>query len=291
MARRQGGSGDARRLSDDDDQLLVAALRLAGIDLPVFPLKPRDKIPLIAKADGGNGCHDATCDPDQIRAWWRRWPTANVGVATGAALWVLDLDGQDALDWISDLEDQHRWLTPGPASQTRRGVHLLFAPDPRVKGSNGTLGPGVDVKAAGGYVVVPPSIHPDTGRPYRWLPARDPWSVPLPEAPAWLLDLLDPPKAARTAAPRATPRPTTTPYVAKAFERELEAVALAGDGQRNSTLNKAAFSLSRFVAKGELDAVDVGDALVGAALAAGLNRHEATRTVMSALRAGIRRAT
>jgi hypothetical protein len=304
-ARRGGGDEDARAgdsatqlglehdAADRDqvDPFLPGALRYAGIVFPVFPLRPRDKVPLIPRDRGGRGCLDATTDPDQIREWWTSWPNANIGLACGTAVWVLDVDGEEGLSTLTDLEDLHRWLPEGPASVTGTGgMHLLFAGNDRVRNSVKRLGPGLDTRATGGYIVGPPSVHPN-GNPYRWLPGRDPWSVPLPEAPAWLLDLLDSPQPSRPAAPKVRPRPSSTPYVAKAFERELEAVALAGDGQRNSTLNRAAFSLGRFVAKGELDAVDVGDALVDAALAAGLNRHEATRTVMSGLRAAVGRAS
>jgi hypothetical protein len=274
----------------DRDRLLTDALRYAGIGVPVFPLRPRDKVPLIPRDHGGRGCLDATTDPDRIKAWWPRWPDANIGLACGTACWVLDVDGPEGQASLADLEDLNRWLSTGPSSVTGTGgQHILFAGNDRVRNSVKQLGPGLDTRAAGGYIVAPPSVHPNGNR-YSWLPGRDPWSVPLPEAPGWLLDLLDPPKPERPAVPRTKARPSTTPYVAKAFERELEAVALAGDGQRNSTLNRAAFSLGRFVAKGELDAVEVGDALVGAALSAGLNRHEATRTVMSGFRAALRSA-
>src|SRR3954453_18758431 len=77
----------------------TAALALSGSALayaergwPVFPLRPREKVPLIAKAAGGNGVHDATTDLDQISAWWTRCPRANIGLAAGPAFWVLDVD-------------------------------------------------------------------------------------------------------------------------------------------------------------------------------------------------------
>ena len=57
------------------------ALAYAARGWPVFPLRPGEKVPLIAKAAGGNGVHDATTDPDQIRAWWTKHPTANIGLA------------------------------------------------------------------------------------------------------------------------------------------------------------------------------------------------------------------
>ena len=266
--------------------LAEAALAYAENRWPVFPLRSRHKEPLISKAAGGNGCHDATCDRDQISEWWTRWPKANIGLATGAAFFVLDVDGEEGLATLADLEDRHGWLPIGPASLTGSGgEHLLFAGNDRVRNSVKLLGPGLDTRAAGGYIAAPPSIHPDGPR-YAWLDGRDPWSVPLPEAPPWLLDLLDPPRAAY----RPPPRQPTTGYVATAMARELEAVAMAGQGQRNQTLNRAAYKLGRFVASGELDARDVGEALVGAALATGLNEHEATRTVTSGLRAAVERA-
>jgi hypothetical protein len=78
--------------------------------------------------------------------------------------------------------------------------------------------------------------------------------------------------------------------VAAALERELEAVATAGEGQRNATLNRAAFALGRFVATKDLLEADVREALIGAALAAGLTEREATLTVCSGLRSAKGRA-
>ena len=269
----------------DRDRLADAALAYAAHGWPVFPLRPQDKVPLIGKAKGGRGCHDATTDPGQLAAWWTRWPKANIGLAAGDAFVVLDVDGEEGLATLADLEDLNRWLAIGPASVTGSGgEHLLFAANARVRNSVKRLGPGLDTRAAGGYIVAPPSIHPNGAR-YAWIEGRDPWSVPLPEAPGWLLELLDPPRPAYR--PFHRPRRPTTRYIATDMQRELEAVVMADQGQRNQTLNRAAFKLGRLVAKGDLDACDVGEALVGAALATGLNEREAVRTVTSGLRAAI----
>ena len=107
--------------------------------------------------------------------------------------------------------------------------------------------------------------------------------MPLPEAPAWLLELLDPPPPARD--PRFVEAPKRTDrYAAAAVEHEIEAVAQAQPGERNHTLFRAAAALSRFVAAGELAAAELGPELVDAAVAAGLPRHEAERTAASGLR-------
>jgi len=75
---------------------------LAWVDrrFAVFPLKPRDKIPLGALVP--HGAKDASRDLAVIRDWWRREPQANIGIATGGGHFVVDLDGAEAKGaWIN----------------------------------------------------------------------------------------------------------------------------------------------------------------------------------------------
>jgi len=143
-----------------------AARRYAEKGWPVFPLRPRGKKPLT-----DHGFKDATTSPDLISNWWRRWPDANVGIATGkvSGLVVVDVDprngGDDTL-WA--MEEQHGPLEAKLEALTGGGGrHLYFqysnAPDrwPKV------LGAGLDIKADGGYIVAPPSLHP-SGANYMW---------------------------------------------------------------------------------------------------------------------------
>jgi hypothetical protein len=168
-----------------------AALALAKRGLAVFPLKPRDKIPLTA-----HGCKDASCSPERIEAWWSKWPDSNIGVATGkpSGIWVLDIDGQEGEATLRKIEKAHAELPVTVESITGGGGrHLLFSlPDfdgaPTIRNSAKQLGAGLDVRAEGGYIVVPPSIHP-SGRKYVW--SVDTAKV-IAEAPAWLLGLLQP---------------------------------------------------------------------------------------------------
>src|SRR3954447_22191634 len=102
------------------------ALAYAARGWPVFPLRPGEKVPLIAKAAGGNGCHDATCDEAQIREWWGRRPAANIGLAAGAAFWVLDVDyagffaeEPDGADTITALQRRFGRAAPPPPPTTR----------------------------------------------------------------------------------------------------------------------------------------------------------------------------
>lgn len=254
---------------------MIAASAALG---PIFRVRPRDKRPLNKGWQG-----EATADPDAIAALWRQERDANIGLLCGVKCWVLDVDGPEGLATLADLEDLHRWLPIGPASVTGSGgQHLFFRADERVRNSVRRLGPGLDTRGAGGFVVLPPSIHPNGNR-YHWLPGRAPWTVELPAAPPWLLDLLDPPRPAYRAPPRR--QGATTPYVAAALAAELDAVSSAASGSRNAVLNRAAYSIGRFVASGDLLATDAGELLLGAALAAGLNEREANNTIKSGLRA------
>ena len=144
----------------------------------MFPCEPSGKRPL---TKGGHW--EATTDEKRIRAWWGRWPEANVGVPTGKAssLLVLDVDGGEGFAALAEIE-----LSCGLAPKSTRartgggGEHLYFRypTDVEVRNSQGYLGPGLDIRGEGGYVLVPPSR---TTAPYEWLersrPADASWLV------------------------------------------------------------------------------------------------------------------
>jgi putative DNA primase/helicase len=253
---------------------------------PVFRVRPRDKRPL-----GAGWQREATQDPRRIALLWRGRPDANIGLACGHRCWVLDVDGDEGLATLADLEDLHRWLPIGPASITGSGgMHLFFAADDWVRNSVRRLGSGLDTRGKGGFVVLPPSIHPNGAR-YRWLQGREPWSVELPTAPTWLLALLEQPRPApSTILTTGMPTIRSSPNAAAALARALDAVAGAKEGERNATLFRAAAGLGRFLVKGDLVAPAIGPALVGVAMAVGLSRDEAERTAASGLQAGVRGA-
>jgi hypothetical protein len=147
------------------DQLLAAALVYAARGWPVFPVNGKE--PLTAR-----GFKDASLDPAGIRAWFDCYPEAGVAIATGAVsgLVVLDEDtphgGGGSLAQLSRLPETYTVLTGGG------GKHYYFAhPGEPVPCSAGKLGPGLDVRGDGGYVVAPPSVHA-SGRPYKMLHER-----------------------------------------------------------------------------------------------------------------------
>ena len=170
----------------EPNPLLRAALDYASHGWPVFALRPRDKTPLTTR-----GFKDSTTDAAIIRAWWAKTPQANIGLDCGkAGLVVVDLDKRGDRDGFAEWEQlaaANHWPAKTYTSLTGGGgKHLLFQAPPgvEVKNSAGKLAPGVDVRGTGGYIVLPPSIHP-SGKPYEW-----DGETPIEPLPETLLDAM-----------------------------------------------------------------------------------------------------
>ncbi|MGH3521956.1 MAG: bifunctional DNA primase/polymerase [Mycobacterium sp.] len=165
--------------------MLSTSLDLAADGWAVFPCiecgrEPKWKSPYTA-----HGHHDATTDPPTIRAWWTRWPTAMIGAPVPVALLVLDLDPRNGGS-IAEMEALCGPLPPTLTTWSGRGDggrHLYFRrPAGTLTGTR--LPAGWDLRV-NGYCIMPPSLHPATGEPYRWLDDRAP--VALPDAVRALL--------------------------------------------------------------------------------------------------------
>lgn len=231
-----------------------------------------------------NGLTNATTDLKQVAAWWRWWPDANVGVVTGAAsgLLVVDVDGPEGEATLLALQARHgalpatRWVRTGSG-----GWHAYFRhPGGRLGNSAGRLGPKLDTRGDGGYVVAPPSRHASGGL-YTWHSRL----APIAPLPSWLLGLLRPPRPAHRPPP---PPRDADRYAAAALEAECREVAATPQGGRNHRLNAAGFSLGQLVGAGKLAEADCVAALMHAAETCGLAGREAERTIASGLAAGQR---
>jgi hypothetical protein len=108
-----------------------------------------------------------TTDEAMIREWWRIWPTANLGIATGRGVGMVDIDprhGGDAS--LSRLETE---LGPLPKECVERSgggglhIYLSFPAGVKIKTTDNIL-PGVDVRGDGGLVIVAPSNHISGGQ-------------------------------------------------------------------------------------------------------------------------------
>jgi putative DNA primase/helicase len=151
------------------------------------------------------GVLNATTDPQLVREWWALYPDANVGIATGDAsgVVVLDVDADTGGEQtLANLEARFERLPDTWAVLSGGGgAHFYFRmPGSDVRNSAGSVGPGIDVRGNGGYVIAPPSLH-KSGAIYRWSTALHPKDVPLADVPAWLLDRMVPKGMAAGAAP------------------------------------------------------------------------------------------
>ena len=124
-----------------------AALALAAKDVPVFPCA-ESKAPLTAR-----GFKDASTDRAVIRDWWGRHPNALIGVPTGIRFVAVDVDLQhaEAQHWYGE----NRTNIPFTRLHGTRsgGLHMLFAPDARMRNTAGLIARGIDTRGLGGYLV------------------------------------------------------------------------------------------------------------------------------------------
>lgn len=277
-------------------RLLITALAYAKMGWAVFPLRPRDKIPAT-----GHGVNDASTDPETIKRWWTAQPDANIGIACGPAsgLMVLDVDVPNpARDKFADGEvqlglliEKHGGLPVTPTLQTgvydgRRGRQFAFRCFDGATNTVGKLAPGLDTRAAGGYIVGPPSVHP-SGAVYEWL--IRPSQQPLAEAPSWLQAWFRDRKA-----PPAPTGPIERPdwskldrYVQRALESEFTRIAMTGAGGRNQAINEGAFNLGTLVGAGAMSRSEAEAALRAAAQANGWAQEAGPRQLEAVIKSGL----
>jgi len=252
---------------------VAAALGYASRGWPVFPCRPGSKQPATA-----HGFKDATTDPGQIRAWWQRHPHANIAIATGQpGPDVLDVDqhgpagnGFAALNQVirAGLLDGASEIVATPSG----GLHAYFTGSTQPSGRLSAR--HLDFKAAGGYILAPPSAV--GGRPYR-LVARHarPGTLDWPA----VTSLLDPPHRQPARPGPARPGDPGDPGHLVAWVERLQ------EGNRNAGLFWAACR-----------ALETGNEhrlrdLAAAAIRTGLGEREVARTIGSARRAAGREAT
>lgn len=253
---------------------LQAAVSYAERGWKVFPLMPGTKRPY----PGSAGFEDASSDPDTVRDWWVLNPEANIGLATGAAsgVYVVDVDEGFRKDgsakvgettWEA-LEAQYGDVPATLSAMTpNMGRHLFFRhPEDsgRMGNTAGKLGPDVDTRGDGGYVLLAPSVVDDV--PYRWLLEVDP--APLP---TWVVSGVVKSGTAEVEARVTWERDDTevSKYVLGVVDAEVAALAEAPEGTRNDHLNRAAFALGTLGGVGALDEEFARAALAEAATANG----------------------
>lgn len=237
---------------------LDAALALAKSGLAVGPLN--GKAPMLP-----HGVKDFSTSTAMIHTWWGRDPDANIGARPAEGMIVLDVDPRNGgFDTIRPYGKIPKTVTTKTGSG---GYHFWFKHALPLK-ANGTLGPGVDIKTCTGYLVMPPSIHPKTGKPYIFR-QEVPWDE-LPVLPeAYVKDCYKIPAPPRPVAPRI--------FSNKRAQAILNRVAQAQEGERNSLLYWGAKQLSMGNLGHIEDLHEVG-------LELGLSEQETMSTINSAVR-------
>lgn len=301
-------------------QFIDAATTYAKSGLKVFPLQPESKAPLTT-----HGVNDASGDLAQVKKWWGRNPRANIGVACGEGSGILAAD-LDVIDDTNAYDGQATWakLTAHYGEvETREqktgggGRQLVFA-HPGVEIGNRTqILPGIDVRGDGGYIVVAPSIHPDTGKAYQWVNDVAPQQPPIwwlgilfdDDARLEALKVVMPSEAARLAwskeywkrspeiakpvQARVIDGPTVSAdsgefrrWLEVTVEKARKNVENAPEGMRNWWANKEAYSLAgyaRYISESEIERI-IFDASVK-------NRYvsdDGATEVRNAIRSGIK---
>jgi hypothetical protein len=275
--------------------------------LPVWPRIPSST----DKRDSGKvaiASHKvATSDVSTI-AWWLRQygGDMNWAVVTGprSGILLIDVESNHGHGELGELQRKHGALPRGPAVVSggiKGGYHLYFAYPEAIDHATGEvvpmpmrnwarLGTHVECRGNGLLVLVPPSR---TRRPYVWAADKhgglDPWTVPLPQAPEWLLERMAPPAPSEPKPYDPSSIRDVDAYVRKAMDEELPALYRAPDGQRNQTLNRVAWTLMRFAADGRCPRDALVVALMDGAEACGLvkddGREQCLATIKSAERA------
>ncbi|WP_433868447.1 bifunctional DNA primase/polymerase [Saccharopolyspora sp. CA-218241] len=265
------------------EQLRAWALCLAKQGWRVFPLRPGTKRPAL---HGHHGCpgtgvcrgghqgweQRATSDSGRITRCWAQAPF-NIGLACGpSGLVVLDCDqpkpdtkmpdgwntlgittGEEVLTVLArragePLPETYTVTTPSG------GIHRYFRAPGRVRTTAGELGPLVDTRAAGGYVVAPGSVVPGGG--YELYDDAEPADLP-----GWLVRGLAPRPSPSISAPHEIAAGRHSAYVRAALRNEAERLAAAKPGQQNRSLYIAALALGRLVAGGAVEETTVRNLL------------------------------
>lgn len=203
------------------NHFLNAALNYAQMGFHVIPCKTGEKKPILNKWQ-----KKATTNPETIKDWWRKWPSANVAIVAGPAsgIFVLDVDLPHGPASLEQLEE-HYGALPNTVELTTGGggkQYLFNWPGFTVGNSANKLGEGLDTRGANGYIVIAPSVHPSGGI-YEGNVERD----KITDAPPWLLAQLASKKEALQA------NQTATSMTIKKGSRNARMTTLAGSMRRH----------------------------------------------------------
>lgn len=261
--------------------LRIPAISYAGLGWPVFPCRRADKAPATR-----TGFKDATADVDQVDRAWSGRRHHNIGMPTGVLFDVLDFDRKPPTETHPGVDATGVWQSlayggwldgcVGIAETRNGGRHYYFPASGSRSGSIPLL--GVDFKAQGGYVLLPPSRVPadldDGPGRYRWIRFPDPCIPGIPLEWPQLRAQLDPRPQTQARQYTGTPDPG----------RRLAGLCRTVSGAIEGNRNRALYWAARELAKDQQLDTHATSELTQAAQAAGLDHDEIRRTLSSAAR-------
>jgi hypothetical protein len=225
-------------------------------DWPLIPVHPARKIPCVE-----HWPERATTNRERLRGWHRKYPGCLWGTPTGkrSGLVVLDIDiKHPPVSGWDTLEELGRSALPQtPIAHTRSGgVHYYFALNPTIEIRNSTgkqgLGPGLDIRGQGGFIVLPTA-----GSGYRWDPLVNLNTAALHPAPAWFA------YRSKDRAPRYEGRHHSPEAL---LAESCQSIREAGSGSRHDVLNREAYSIAGLVSARALPEHEAWRALEAAML-------------------------
>lgn len=234
-----------------------------------------------------NGFKDASSDHAVVCKWWTRWPRAYVGVPTGHRFVVVDIDLQypEAQAWL-EANSAHLPQTRTHITKSG-GRHLLFRSPAGIGCSAGRLGPHVDTRGLGGYVVWWPASgfevqHGDIlAEVPEWIVAALATAAPTDNLPAGNDPFAD---YASSVVPQTSLAPPDPDQSQRRLTGIIRAIANVNVGERNHVTFWGACRLAEMVAEQALSRDEAIALTIEAASRAGLSRYEAQRTAQSALK-------
>lgn len=261
---------------------------LLTLNWHVFPVSRTTK-----KSCEKGGKDNASADIKQVFEWSKQFPDCNWRAHPGKSkLLFLDVDkagdlhDNDGFATIQRLISKHGPLPSGPRLVTggSGGEGVFFRWEGQeMRGGPNALGPGIDVSTVRGAVcpTLPPSVHQRTGGAYRWRVGLEPWSVPLPPIPQWIVNALKP-----LPVPEIDYTRTSEDDAARSLDYFADRIRQASSGASNRTIYAQSFKAGKLVAAGLLAYMEAETVLYGAALQR--VKPEKRGAIMPSIRSGLR---